>query len=89
MATYDMDDEKRQFIVSVLKAGVLFTALLNDFERGFVQGIANDYARYGVKLKTSNKRLTTLAQIADKLCLKVKVPEFAPQADEEGDDEGR
>jgi hypothetical protein len=54
-------------VVRILKVGLIYGAMLNEFERNFVADFAEKYATYAKKLQMSPKQLNILYGIADKL----------------------
>jgi hypothetical protein len=69
-----VSEQERVFMVTVVRDALLHNLLLSDWERSFVYEIATSYARFGDKTQTSNEKLVSLSQIADKLCLNVRCP---------------
>ena len=65
----DMPEEKQKLVIETLKAGVLFTLLLSDFERGLIMDRACAYATYANHTSISDDQLKVLEEIANKLNL--------------------
>ena len=66
-------------VVEVLKAGVLYTQLLSEFELVFIRDSAYRYGKYGDQMTVSGDQLMVYLRMAKKLNLNVM---FRPNVDD-------
>jgi hypothetical protein len=74
----DCAQENRLMVIEVLKAGVIYSTLLSEFESGFIRDSAYRYGKYGDQMTISPDQLLVYVRMAKKLNLNVL---FRPHVD--------
>lgn len=56
-------------LVQILKQGLMFSSLLNEFEYNMVQSISMSYGKYGSKIQLTKEQVKHLEMIGQKLTI--------------------